>query len=208
MVLSLKIRFFYAGSVGGVTGPSFNPNINRPEDTQSYSKVQNNVNLPSNKESTINSIRDAEQKNNSVESKIGDMQSRVGELNTNVQQFSDVVSSKAAANIRSEDINNKLMPIAKDIYNSSVTASTIHGFKASKPDLAKNGMEKVLNYINSAQANLQKSATESIKAKNPSLSDMMKISTHMNQANSQMYVIVGVARQLVEGINKLSNAQI
>lgn len=204
------MRLLFIGDIGGVGGPTQSIRFDKPAQ-EMLTNIQQDTDqsaIKSSSDSMMKTISKTESSQASTKNYINSINTSSRKINQNINKLKFITNEPNAIKVNVDDINKTLMPKAKELYKSSLAVAGETGVEAKGLDAAKKGWDKVLNYVESAQTNLEKAAYETQNNKDTSMANMLSMSTKMNEANSKVYVIVAVARQLVDTVNKLMNAPI
>lgn len=182
------------------------PNAN--PDKQNFSINQNNQNPNNVKYTQMNAIRDAEHQNASSQQVINRINKGSKSIHSSVLGLQKLTQSNAASQVKEPEIAKSLYGKANKLYENSKTAANVYGVKVDHPNIGDVGFKKVMGIVTSAQKNYNNATLKLASGHNLSVGNLMTLSTKLNQANVGMQEILTVARQLVDSVNKLSNAQI
>ncbi|MCK5787664.1 MAG: hypothetical protein KAH32_01530 [Chlamydiia bacterium] len=206
------MRKMFANRIGG---PSFHQNIRQANSAQNVKKtsaqpgqLNTKQNIDSDKMSTMATIKQQEHINSSSQQVFDRIKNTTDKMSGSLKLLGKLANNKNSNKISPDTLNSSLLSPAKNVYKDSNSIAVLHNVTPATPDLKASGLKSVVSYISSAQKNFNQASLAMTHNKDTSMSELMNLSTKMNQANSKIYVIVTVARQLVDGVNKLGNAQI
>lgn len=128
-------------------------------------------------------------------------------MQSHVQKLQQISKDPSFQNIVKQQGHYDVLKDAKKLYVESKSFALANGAPI-KETTGSGGANSILEFVNGAQQNYNSAVNKMSENKTPSLAQMMNYSNKMNDASSRMYMIMTAVKSLVDGVNKLGNAQI